>query len=79
MHDLILLPHTAIKCPDAEILKPMNGRVEAKERTFGSIAEYACNDGFELAGGNKVRKCLGTGNWSGIAPFCQCKITCIVS
>ena len=80
MHDLILLPHTAIKCPDAEILKPMNGRVVAKEQTFGSIAEYACNDGFELTGGNKVRECLATGSWSGIAPFCQCKITlhCII-
>ena len=75
MHDLILLPHTAIKCPDLE--KPMNGRVQAKERTFHSTAKYECNDGFELTSGNQVRKCLATGNWSGIAPFCQCKITWI--
>ena len=55
----------------------MNGRVEAKKRTLGSLAEYECNGGFELTGGNQVRECLATGNWSGIAPFCQCKVTCI--
>ena len=55
----------------------MNGRVEAKNRTFGSIAEYECQEGFELRGGDQVRECLATGIWSGIAPFCQCKVTCI--
>lgn len=66
-----------MKCPVLE--NPMNGHVEAKERTLGSIAEYDCNDGFILTGDGRVRKCLAGGSWSKKAPFCECKFMCIVS
>ena len=67
----IPLPHTAMKCPDLE--RPMNGRVNAKKQTLNSRAEYECNDGYILTRGDRVRKCLAGGSWSGKAPLCECK------
>ena len=61
-----------MKCPDLE--KPMNGRVKVKKQMLNSTAEYKCNEGFVLTGGDQVRKCLAGGSWSGKAPFCQCKV-----
>ena len=61
----------AMKCPELE--KPMNGRIEVKQPTFGAKAEYSCNDGFDMTGGNRVRQCMAAGSWSGRAPSCQCK------
>ena len=51
----------------------MNGRVNAKKQTLNSRAEYECNDGYILTGGDRVRKCLAGGSWSGKAPLCECK------
>ena len=76
MHDLGYFPHTAMKCPDLE--NPMNGRVNAKKQTLDSTAEYECNNGFILAGGDRVRRCLAGGSWSGKAPLCECKFMCII-
>ena len=52
----------------------MNGRVKVKKQMLNSAAEYKCNEGFVLTGGDQVRKCLAGGSWSGKAPFCQCKV-----
>ena len=73
MHDLIFIafPHAAMRCPDLE--RPMNGRVNAKKQTLNSRAEYECNNGYTLTGGDRVRKCLAGGSWSGKAPLCECK------
>ena len=71
MHDLGYFPHTAMKCPDLE--NPMNGRVNVKKQTLDSTAKYECNDGFILDGGDRVRRCLAGGSWSGKAPLCECK------
>ena len=60
-----------MKCPDLK--KPMNGRVEIKKQTLDSTATYKCNEGFKLTGGDRVRKCLAGGSWSGKAPLCECK------
>ena len=51
----------------------MNGKVNAKKLNIDSRAEYECNDGYILTGGNRFRKCLAGGSWSGKAPFCECK------
>ena len=64
-----------MKCPDLE--KPMNGKVNAKKQTLHSEAEYECNGGYILTGGDRVRKCLAGGSWSGKAPLCECKFMCI--
>ena len=65
-----------MKCPD--LAKPMNGKVNAKKLKIDSRAEYECNDGYILTGGDRVRKCLAGGSWSGRAPFCECKFMCII-
>ena len=65
-----------MECPDLK--KPMNGRVNAKKQTLDLRAEYECNDGFILTGGDRVRKCLAGGSWSGRAPLCKCKLMCII-
>ena len=62
---------TARKCP--ELTNPIDGRVRVGKQTVDSIAKYECDDEFILTGGDRVRKCLAGGRWSGKAPFCQCK------
>ena len=71
MHDLII-PLAAMKCPD--LANPMNGRVIVEKQTLDSTAEYECNNGFILDGGDRVRRCLAGGSWSGKAPLCDCKL-----
>ena len=65
-----------MKCPDLE--NPMNGRVNMKNQTLDSTAEYECNGGYNLTGGNRVRKCLAGGSWSGKAPLCECKFVSFI-
>ena len=40
---------------------------------FGSEAAYECSEGYNLEGGDNVRKCGINGHWSGIEPFCESK------
>ena len=65
-----------MKCPD--LAKPINGKVKVKKLNIDSIAEYECNDGYKLTGGDRVRKCRAGGSWSGRAPLCECKFMCII-
>lgn len=48
---------------------PANGNVGAASTTFGSLAVYSCNDGYELVGSN-MRECQANGTWSGVTPSC---------
>ena len=38
-------------------------------RTEGSVANYTCNDNYELIG-NESRTCMDDGMWSGQEPTC---------
>ena len=58
---------TAIRCP--RLSSPTNGRVEALQRTPGSVASYSCNDGYTLRGAQS-RLCRSSGQWSGQEPVC---------
>ena len=59
----------------------MNGVVtythsEPQPYSFGTTAEYRCETGFGLSGGDSARICEGdgsspTGVWSGDAPSCE--------
>ena len=59
----------------------MNGEViynhsEPESYSFGTTAEYRCESGFGLSGGDSIRSCEGdasspTGFWSGDAPGCE--------
>ena len=61
-----------MKCP--ELINPIHGKVKVQAQTVGSTAEYRCDETYVLTGGDRVRKCLAGGRWSGKAPFCQCKV-----
>jgi hypothetical protein len=68
-------PHCRlILCPTPSTLA--NGRVLADSFTFnyGSVVQYSCNVGFELAG-DTFRVCLDTAQWSGLAPECR-RVVC---
>jgi len=49
-----------------------NGIVHCFNGTMGTpkdICAFSCNDDFELQG-DKIKKCLANGNWSGGNPVC---------
>ena len=43
---------------------PLNGALELNETTFGSIAEYRCNEGFTVMGNVSERTCQANGRWT---------------
>jgi hypothetical protein len=51
---------------------PNNGTVSAPSLTFGSMATYACNYGYQPSGPT-TRTCQADKTWSGTAPLCNPK------
>ena len=49
---------------------PDNGNVVFNGTTVGSVAKYSCITGYVLKG-QRSRKCLSNGVWSGSAPICK--------
>ena len=54
---------------------PDNGNVELSGNTFGQIAEYTCNTGFNLIG-ESILMCGADGQWIGDSPVCEGKHLC---
>ena len=63
-----------MKCDD--LIAPANGDVNQPGNSVGTVASYACNDGFQLIG-DKTRTCEEDGEWSGTDPTCKCE--CILA
>lgn len=61
----------AIRCENLQA--PRYGSVKQSGSTVGAQGVYDCNKGFTLKG-NKIRKCLFNGQWSGSQPVCKSKI-----
>ena len=53
---------------------PSKGDVVLGGITVGSTATYTCDSGYVLVG-ESVRVCQPSGVWSGVEPFCRCKIS----
>ena len=51
----------------------VNGMVETVATIFGSVANYSCDNGYELVGPS-TRTCQANGSWSDIDPLCKGKI-----
>ena len=49
---------------------PDNGNVELSGDTFGQTAEYTCNTGYILAGGDALLTCGSESQWIGNPPVC---------
>ena len=50
----------------------MNGLVDFQSTSLMSVAQYTCDDGFDLMG-DLARECMANGEWSGEAPLCTGK------
>ena len=59
-----------VRCGDPGT--PSNGTRTATTFTFPNTVTYTCNEGFNLIG-NRSRRCLSGGQWSGGLPTCQSK------
>ena len=51
---------------------PQDGRVDFSSTAIGSIASYSCSEGYTLDG-TATRICQPNGEWSSLAPDCDCK------
>ena len=49
-----------------------NGRLFVTTTTLGSVARYSCNLPYRVEG-ERMRRCLVNGSWSGSVPTCVCK------
>ena len=50
---------------------PIHGYCKVTGTGYGSTVSYYCDDGYQLHGGYRVRKCLSNGYWGGRAPLCR--------
>ena len=58
---------------------PENGdRVTSDELNVDSIARFSCSHGYMLTGGDRVRLCNGSGDWTGAQPSCTRKLVHLV-
>ena len=55
------------------LVAPVFGEVNITDTTFGSLANYSCQRGYNI-NGTSMRVCEDTGQWSHSMPQCICKI-----
>ena len=67
------LPYFVVQAPRCSCPQsPTNGYTTACTRPEqGSLVTYKCYFGYKLVGGDKTRRCLPSGHWSGFAPSCS--------
>ena len=54
--------------------KPAKGSMMiSDEFNIGSTATFSCSHGYMLTGGDRVRRCNESGDWTGAQPSCICK------
>ena len=61
-----------VTCPSLSTVP--HGRVTTTSRNYNSIAQYACDPGYEIHG-NQFRRCMATTSWEDEPPTCE-KISC---
>ena len=66
-----VLPNLVADC--GALNDPLNGVVEVNRTTFGSVAEYTCNEGFTFVDDVTNRTCGADGRWT-VEPVCTSKL-----
>ena len=61
----------AVDCGSLSVV--VNGMVKTVATTFGSVANYSCNNGYEIVGPS-TRICQANGSWSDTDPLCKGKV-----
>ena len=64
---LLLLIFPVVVCPP--LSGPVNGAVSVPDASFGGVATYTCNTGYDLTGAVN-RSCQSDGTWSDSPPTC---------
>ncbi|KAL4228764.1 hypothetical protein ACF0H5_011806 [Mactra antiquata] len=59
---------TIVDC--GNVTAPVNGFIFATGTEYSSVVSYTCGTGYNLTGGDNVRFCDASGNWTGTAPTC---------
>ena len=59
-----------VDCGDPD--SPANGDVSYTTTTEGSVADYSCDEGYDLNGVTQ-RICQSNNTWSGDVPTCESK------
>ena len=63
-----VVPEPRCSCPQS----PTNGFTTGCIRPGrGNLVTYNCYYGYDLVGGDKTRRCLPGGYWSGSTPYCS--------
>ena len=58
------------KCPDLGLLE--NGNRSTSLRSFGTVVDYSCNDGYQLVG-EQTLTCNTDRSWNASSPSCHGK------
>ncbi|XP_060561585.1 furin-like protease kpc-1 isoform X2 [Ruditapes philippinarum] len=62
-------PYCDIVC--RTLFNPTNGEVSLNGTVYGSVAEFTCNDGYNLTDGDEMVTCDEDGKWNGTIPICR--------
>ena len=67
-----------VTCDDTET--PTNGNMmTTDEFNIGSTAIFSCSHGYMLTGGDRIRRCNESGDWTGAQPSCTRRPFLVIS
>lgn len=64
-----------IYCPGLETTP--NSTLTSMDNSVNGTAQFVCNKGYLHTNGTLQRKCLASGDWSGLAPVCKGRLLLI--
>ena len=62
--------HFSLVVSCGSLSAPTDGTIQISEVTFGALANFVCDEGFNLIGSSS-RQCQANGNWSGNDTSCE--------
>jgi len=62
---------TCVATTCGEAVDPPHGNVKCNGDNYGSTCTYGCDEGYEVDGNMRLRRCRSNGHWSGGAVSCK--------